>query len=124
VNSLDSDMAEWNLDQIMWCCSDTHHEVQDLTRQIEDWRDRRQRQKSIRSTLGIAEDIEYYELDPQSGHQYIASWDLGKKPTKKGRNATVGMVWISLRYPGGLWAFGMSRDRATSPPWAGLSSGI
>jgi hypothetical protein len=44
-------------------------------------------------------DLEHYELEPRAGHQYICSWDLGKKPRKGGRNATVGMVWDVTELP-------------------------
>src|SRR5260221_1555519 len=55
--------------------------------------------RTIRSDAGLTEDITHYECEPQAGHRYVNSWDLGKKPTSKGRNAMVGMVYDVTHEP-------------------------
>ncbi len=102
---LDATDTEFSVEQLNYCYSEHHPEVKDLYRLIERWHEQRRGRKSLREEMGITEDIEYYELEPEAGHQYIASWDLGKKPTKKGRNATVGMVWDITQLPWRLVAY-------------------
>src|SRR5712691_2732070 len=74
-------------------------------------RARQGNKKSVRATLGfIAQesnslDIDHYEPEPKAGRQYLASWDLGKKATKAGRNATVGMVWDITELPWKMVAY-------------------
>lgn len=78
--------------QVMYGCDDTHREVKWLYDQIIFWNASREQTRTIRSDAGLTEDILWYECEPQPGHRYISSWDLGKKPTARGRNATVGLV--------------------------------
>ena len=102
---LDATDTEFDLDQLMYACSETHVEVRELYKGIESWRERFTGKKNLKAEFGLTEDIDHYELAPLSGHQYIASWDLGKKPTKTGRNATVGMVWDVTEVPWKLVAY-------------------
>ncbi len=75
-------------------------------------------------------DIVYYALDPEPGHLYINSWDLGKKPTRSGRNATVGGVldithkpWelVAFRYEPGA-GYGIAHDYIKE--WNSLYGGV
>src|SRR4029077_14943981 len=76
---------------IMNACSEEHREVRYLCDQIRFWNEAHQT-RTIRDDMDIAQDINHYECEVQPGHLYVNSWDLGKKPTKKGRNAMVGLV--------------------------------
>ena len=60
---------------------------------------------SVRAAAGLTEDITHYECDPESGHRYVNSWDLGSKPRKNGRNAMVGMVLDVTHEPWRLVAY-------------------
>lgn len=103
---VDNDGAEWDVEQISYCCSEVHKEVEDLLQKIAQWKSRlNKKTATIRESMGIASDLDYYELEPVGGRQYIASWDLGKKATKAGRNATVGMVWDVTEIPWKMVAF-------------------
>lgn len=95
---LDNSDAIFPYNLVMESCDDTTPEVRWLYDQIRVWNDRHN-QKSIRTDAGLSEDIAHYECEPQAGHRYISSWDLGKKPTSKGRNAMVGMVYDITHEP-------------------------
>ncbi len=103
---IDDDGTEFSPEQISWCCSESHDEVQQLYKGIEEWRNRNNKESaSLRSTIGLTEDLDYYEIKPVAGRQYLASWDLGKKATSRGRNATVGQVWDITDLPWKMVAF-------------------
>ncbi len=87
--------AMFPYDSVMDCCSSEKHEreLRELYRQIESWKNAHERRKAVRSDMGLTDDIEHYECPPQAGHRYVNSWDFGKKPTAKGRNAMVGIVY-------------------------------
>lgn len=95
--------AEFSAEMIAYCHDDSHPEIRALLKAIEE--SYQKNTNSLRSQLGLVEDIEHYELSPQPGHQYLASWDLGKKATKAGRNATVGMVWDITEMPWRMVAY-------------------
>ncbi len=101
----DADGVEFPMEQIEQCYNDTRAEVRWLYEQITSWRERRERRPGMKEVIGISEDLDFYELEPQPGHQYVASWDIGKRPTKRGRNATVGMVFDVTQLPWKLVAF-------------------
>src|SRR5262249_35691752 len=102
-----SDLTEFPMDAIMACCSEDDPQVRRLLDAIAEWRRRTGRagKRSLKAELGLAEDVEQYELDPRPGRRYLASWDLGKKPTRAGRNATVGMCFDITELPWTLVAF-------------------
>lgn len=85
--------------QVMACCSDDHVQVRWLYDQIKFWNAAHQQRQSIRLDAGLTDDITHYECEPQPGHRYVASWDLGKKSTTKGRNSTVGLVYDITHEP-------------------------
>jgi hypothetical protein len=88
----------WTL--VMAACDDQNREVRYMYEQIKVWNESHlQTATSLRVDAGLAEDITHYELEVQPGHQYVSSWDLGKKPTKSGRNATVGLVYDITHEP-------------------------
>lgn len=103
---LDSETSEFQLDQVLTCCDEVHDAVvQQLMREINEWRGRTGRKRSLKADLGFAEELVRFELEPQAGHQYLASWDLGKRATKAGRNATVGMVFDITEHPWRMVAY-------------------
>lgn len=103
---LDSDSTEFPMEQIEYCYSEQHPEVRWLYSEIARWQATQGTKRSVRSELlGLSDDLLQYEIAPQPGHQYIASWDLGKKATKAGRNATVGMVFDVTALPWRLVAY-------------------
>lgn len=102
---LDDTSAEFDYAQIQACCNPEDSVVKDLLREIQEQRAKQGRQRSLRMELGLAEDIDHFELEPRIGHQYLASWDLGKRATKEGRNATVGMVWDVTQLPWRMVAY-------------------
>lgn len=85
-------------ESVMACCGEERREVRWLYDQISAW-NARQNSRTIRSDAGLTSDIVHYECDPQPGHHYVASWDLGKKSTARGRNATVGLVFDITHEP-------------------------
>ena len=85
-------------------CEPMDPSVKALYREIEAYNDRmvasgERRAGSIRGEAGLTEDITHYECEPRPGHRYVSSWDLGKKTTRKGRNAMVGMVYDITHEP-------------------------
>lgn len=102
---LDASDTEFSLEQLTYCCNSADPVVAEIEKGIERWNESRGKHGSMRKNLGLAEDIEHYEIDPLPGRQYICSWDLGKKVTKKGRNATVGMAWDITEVPWRMVAF-------------------
>lgn len=84
--------------QVLAACDENHREVRWMYEQIKQWNAMHQ-VRSIRDDAGISEDITHYEIEPQPGHLYVNSWDLGKKPTRAGRNATVAMVYDITHEP-------------------------
>lgn len=92
---------------VMDGCDETHREVRWLYDQIRFWNAQHESSdyKSIRATAGITEDISHYECEPQPGHRYVSSWDLGKKPMANGRNATVGIVFDITHEPWSMVAY-------------------
>jgi hypothetical protein len=121
---LDDTSAEFSIDQIMSCCDTQRPEVRELARQIGDWQDRqgKRRKSSLREELGLSSDLNFYELEPQAGRQYMASWDLGKKATKAGRNATVGMVWDVTELPWRLVAYRYEEGSGYLPAMSWIES--
>lgn len=85
-------------ESVLACCDEEKREVRWLYEQIKTWKEQHQT-KTYRSDAGLSEDITHYECEPQPGHQYISSWDVGKKPTRKGRNAMCGMVYDVTHEP-------------------------
>ena len=91
--------------QVMYGCDDSHREVKKLYADIQDWNIKHEQRTTVRTEAGLTEDIMHYECEPIAGHRYISSWDLGKKPTARGRNATVGLTldithepWVMTAY--------------------------
>ncbi len=87
---------------VMDCCSAEKHEreLRGLYQHIQEWKDAHERRVSLRGeSAGLTDDIEHYECPPQPGHRYVNSWDFGKKPTAKGRNAMVGVVYDITHEP-------------------------
>lgn len=76
---------------VMSGCDEEKKEVRWLYEQIALWNSRNQ-EKTYRDDAGLTSDITHYECEPQPGHQYISSWDLGKRAKRNGRNAMVGVV--------------------------------
>lgn len=97
--------AMFPYDLVMACCSAERHEreLRLLYNEIKTWNERESsregKRKTIREEAGLTEDITHYECTPRPGHRYINSWDFGKKPTAKGRNAMVGMVYDITHEP-------------------------
>lgn len=85
---------------IMAACDAEQRDVRWMYEQIKAWNAAHSEgRRSIREDAGLTEDITHYECDPQAGHRYVSSWDLGKKPTRVGRNAMVGMVYDITHEP-------------------------
>lgn len=102
---LDDTAAEFNLAEIQACCDPSDPMVAHLLLRIQQQRERQGKRQSLRLELGLSEDLDHFELEPEMGHQYLASWDLGKRATKEGRNATVGMVWDITKLPWTMVAY-------------------
>jgi hypothetical protein len=96
---LENELAVFPWHLVMSACDDQHREVRWMYEEIKKWNEQHEHTASFRSDAGLAEDITHYELEVQAGHQYVSSWDLGKKPTKSGRNATVGMLYDITHEP-------------------------
>lgn len=107
---VDSDGAQFSYEDVMDACTPTVRdlegsvvsgrvEVDHLVRQVHDFFEARNASKSRR------EDMDFYELEPEKGHYYVNSWDLGKRPNKLGRNATVGGVVDITERPWRLVAY-------------------
>jgi hypothetical protein len=91
---------------VMDGCNNEHREVKWLYEQIKRWQEQRQgSETSVFKLAGLTEDLNHYECEPEAGHRYVNSWDFGKKPTSKGRNAMVGMVFDVTHDPWMLVAF-------------------
>lgn len=101
---LDNTDAVFPLHLILAGCDGESREVRWILDQVTMWNTRNEI-NSVRKDAGLTEDITHYELEPQAGHRYVNSWDLGKKPTSKGRNAMVGMVWDITHEPWTLVAY-------------------
>lgn len=85
---------------IMAACDAEQRDVRWMYEQIKAWNAAHSEgRRSIREDAGLTEDITHYECEPQAGHRYVSSWDLGKKPTRVGRNAMVGMVYDITHEP-------------------------
>ena len=56
-------------------------------------------------TRSNRDDITFYELDPKPDHYYVNTWDIGQRPNKLGRNATVGGVIDITGFPWRLVAY-------------------
>lgn len=107
---LDNMDAVFPYQLVMAACNDEEREVRQILDQIrffqarkgeqEDWR-----VQAMRKTAGVSEDLSHYECEPQAGHRYVNSWDLGKKPTRAGRNAMVGQVWDITHEPWSMVAY-------------------
>lgn len=91
--------------QVMAACDAEDFQVRWIYEQIEQWNRARGQRETVRKDMGLTEDINHYECEPQIGHRYVNSWDLGKVTTKKGRNAMVGMVWDITHEPWTLVAY-------------------
>lgn len=103
---LDSMDAIFPYHLVMAACNEDHREVRYMYEQIKIWNDRHaETARTVRQDAGLTEDITHYECEPQSGHRYVSSWDLGKKPTRAGRNAMVGMVYDITHEPWSQVAF-------------------
>jgi hypothetical protein len=92
-------------EDVMACCQDDEKEVRWLYEQIAFWNERQTDRRTVRADAGLTDDIVHYECDPQPGHQYISSWDFGKKTKRNGRNAMVGLIldvthepWTQVAY--------------------------
>lgn len=108
---VDSDSSQFEYDDIMLCCTPIvkdpvtkevkagRQEVTELVVQVNRWMDSHNASESRR------EDIDLYELEPIPGHYYVNSWDIGFRPTKVGRNATVGGVIDITERPWKLVAY-------------------
>lgn len=94
---LDSEDTVFPYEHIMnICAEDQSTQIATLNNQVA---------LSLGSTTIEKKDIAYYSLPPEYGHVYINSWDIGKKPTKSGRNAMVGGVMDITEKPWKLVAF-------------------
>lgn len=104
---LDNLQAVFPYRMVMAGCDPDDHQVRWLYSQIEEYNRSKNTKRSsiIRLDAGLTDDIDYYEIAPQVGHRYISSWDLGKKPTAKGRNAMVGMVFDITHEPWTMVAY-------------------
>jgi hypothetical protein len=103
---LDNLEAVFPYGMVMSGCDPDDVTVRWLYEQIEQWKRSQQSNKpSWRADAGLTDDIDHFEIDPQIGHRYVSSWDLGKKPTSKGRNAMVGMVWDITHEPWSMVAY-------------------
>lgn len=111
---LDSDDTAFQYSDIIRACTNEgcleegevgRPEVEALNKRVAEW---------CRANKRISgEDLDFYQLDSVRGHFYLQTWDLGKKPTKSGRNAMVGGVFdistdpwelVGYRYaPGATW---------------------
>jgi hypothetical protein len=91
--------------QVMLACDAEDYQVRWIYDQIVFWNRTRGQQETTRKDMGLTEDINHYECEPQIGHRYVNSWDLGKVTTKKGRNAMVGMVFDITHEPWTLVAY-------------------
>jgi hypothetical protein len=127
---LDNTDAVFGYHFVMAGCDPDDFQVKWLYDQINAWNRARGQQQTIQEAAGLTQDINHYECEPQIGHRYIASWDLGKKPTAKGRNAMVGMVWDITHEPWCMTAYyykeGMSyvEAKAMIEQWHQKYSGI
>jgi hypothetical protein len=104
---VDSADTVFPYEQIMWACNDVdvsgtrefdRPEVASLVSEIHEWLAK----KKMSYQDG---DLSYYSLEPERDHVYINSWDLGKKPTRSGRNALVGGVLDITELPWKLVAY-------------------
>lgn len=109
---LDSSDTIFPSEQILEACSTIHPEVVILNERVKQW--------LLSHRMGNvyfgAGELTRYELDPEEGHHYLCSWDLGKKTSQSGRGATVGgVVDISTkpwRLVGYRWESGAGYMRA------------
>lgn len=106
---VDSEGAQFAYEDIMRTCTtsqwteageivEAHPEVDELVREVE-------RYLADHASRARREDLDYYFLEPQADHIYVQSWDVGKKPNKLGRNASVGGVLDISRKPWKLVAY-------------------
>lgn len=125
---IDADQTEFSLEQIAYCHSMEHPEVRWILDGIERARAAEEAQHAsvrlgLKRDLGLSEDLDHYDLPAQPGHQYLASWDLGKQTAKSGRNATVGMVWDITELPWKLVGFHYdNRGRGYVPAMADIET--
>lgn len=107
---VDADGAQFSYNQVMYACTplmkndlgeviDGRAEVSELQDAVND------SLEAHRASASRREDLDYYELPPERGHLYVNSWDLGKRPTKRGRNAMVGGVLDITKAPWRLVAY-------------------
>jgi hypothetical protein len=94
---LDSDHSVFPYEHVMSTCDMERPEVRALQEQIEKW--------LHAQNLKRYDEIIYYALPPEPDHMYLNSWDLGKRPTKTGRNAMVGCVVDITKKPWRLVGF-------------------
>jgi hypothetical protein len=83
---LDNEDAVFQHDDLMNLCDASDAKVQAVMRAMDS-------QRADNRIMFDSSDITHYEMEPERGHTYLCSWDLGKMPKKSGRNATVGLVW-------------------------------
>lgn len=107
----------FNFEDLMAICGRLHQEnilemghydpyVQDLeTAIIKQLNSRQPRTKFT----DVPQTIEFFDLEPQPNHAYVASWDLGARAVvtgrMEGRNATVGMVYDITNRPWTMVAY-------------------
>lgn len=127
---LDDEEAVFPYEHILYACNEIHPEVQWLNQRITEWRSQHKIQATMISDTG-SEDIVHYELEPESGHEYLQSWDMGKRPTPSGRNAMVGQVWdltdrpfklVGFRYAPGA-TYGLAHQWVKEWHWKYNSNG-
>ena len=118
---VDADGAQFSYAQVMYACTpiikndlgevvDGRREVSELQEAVDEFLE------AHRASTSRRQDLDFFELPPERGRIYVNSWDLGKRPTKLGRNAMVGGVldittvpWrlVAYRYAPGA-SFGMA----------------
>lgn len=115
---VDSEGAQFGYEDIMRSCTPTIYnslgEIVEAHPHVDDLSERVKEFLKDHAARSRREDIDYFELEPERGHNYVQSWDLGKRPNKLGRNASVGCVFditktpwkmVGYRYaPGASWS--------------------
>lgn len=107
---VDADGAQFSYEDVMAACTpvirsqdgvllDGREEVTLLQQQLQDF------QRKHGASRSRQDDVDWYEFDPEPGHFYVNSWDVGKRPNKLGRNASVGGVLDITKRPWKLVAY-------------------
>lgn len=82
---LDSDDCVFPWEHITYACDEHERpEVSLLNESVRRWLNSH--------NMSYHDDVTHFALEPNRDRVYLNSWDLGKRATKEGRNATVGIV--------------------------------